>query len=172
MGSIPGAHTGDGRFDGETFLGVLLIFFLGGRGRGRGAPGCVLLRVFLQDERAPNSPVCVIYYMLNSGGFVATCLQTIAKGGSSILGRPGQTCAMFQASTVRRPVHTLTTTLSLFACYMSSSEPSSEAVVVFGCIEGPFLVSRTGCTRELHAPCIKGPFLVSKTGHVSERHAP
>ena len=182
-----------------------MIFFLGGRGRGRGAPGCVLLRGFSQDERAPNSPVCVIYYMLSSGSFAAACLQAIAKGGSSILGRPGQTCAMFQASTVRRPVHTLTTVegllssfrhglhgtvgmvflctcglccymlyvyYMLYACYMSSSEPSSEAVVVFGYIEGPFLVSRTGCTRELHAPCIKGPFLVSKTGHARERHVP
>jgi hypothetical protein len=83
MGSIPGARTGDGRFDGETFLGGLLIFFLGGRGRGRGAPGCVLLRGFSQDERAPNRPVCVIYYMLSSGGFAATCLQAIAKGGSN-----------------------------------------------------------------------------------------
>jgi hypothetical protein len=46
MGSIPGARTGDGRFHGYTFLGGLLIFFLGGRGRGRGAPGCVLLRSF------------------------------------------------------------------------------------------------------------------------------
>jgi hypothetical protein len=27
-----GQRTGDGRFDGETFLVVLLIFFLGGRG--------------------------------------------------------------------------------------------------------------------------------------------
>ena len=32
-------HTGDGRSDGETFLGGLLIFFLGDRGRGRGTPG-------------------------------------------------------------------------------------------------------------------------------------
>jgi hypothetical protein len=31
-----GHRTGDGRFDGEVFLGGLLIFFLGGRGRGRG----------------------------------------------------------------------------------------------------------------------------------------
>ncbi len=30
-----GQCTGDGRFDGETFLGGLLIFFLGERGRGR-----------------------------------------------------------------------------------------------------------------------------------------
>jgi hypothetical protein len=34
-----GQRTGDGRFDGETFLGGMLIFFLGGRGRGRGIPG-------------------------------------------------------------------------------------------------------------------------------------
>jgi hypothetical protein len=53
--------------------------------------------------------VCVIYYMLSRGGFVVACLQAIAKGGSSILGHPGQTSAMFQASTTRRPVHTLTT---------------------------------------------------------------
>ncbi len=64
---------------------------------------------FSQDERAPNSPVCVLYYMLISGGFAAACLQTIAKGGSSILGRPGQTRAMSRTSTTRRPVHTLTT---------------------------------------------------------------
>jgi len=38
MGSIPGSETGDGRSDGETFLGGLLIFFLGGRGMGRGTP--------------------------------------------------------------------------------------------------------------------------------------
>jgi hypothetical protein len=96
-----------------------------------------------QDGRTPNSPVYVIYYMLSSGGFAAACLQSIAKGGSSILGRPGQTRAMFQASTSRRPVHTLMTVeellpfvpprymsmlyvyYMLYACYMSSSEPSS-----------------------------------------------
>ena len=34
-----GQRTGDGRFDGEAFWGGLLIFFLGGRGTGRGTPG-------------------------------------------------------------------------------------------------------------------------------------
>ncbi len=72
---------------------------------------------FSQDERAPNSPVCVIYYMLNSGGFAAECLQSMSKGGSSILGRPGQTCVMFQASTTRRPVHTLTTVQGLLPSF-------------------------------------------------------
>jgi hypothetical protein len=61
-------------------------------------------------------------------------------------------------------------------CYMPViclvQTPPLEAVVVFGYIEGPFLVSRTGCARECHAPCIEGPFLVSRTGHARERHAP
>ena len=160
---------------------------------------------FSQDERAPNSPVSVLYYMLSSGGFAAACLQTIAKGVSSILGRPGQTRAMFQVSTTRRPVHTLTTVEGLLLlvpprtprssghdvythavyvviCYMSIicympviclvQSPPQEAVVVFGYIEGSFLVSRTGCACEYHAPCIEGPFLVNRTGHARERHAP
>ncbi len=139
------------------------MFFLGGRGRGRGAPGCVLLRSFCRT---------------------ATCLQVIVKGGSSILGRPGQTRAMFQASTTRRPVHTLTTVETvafvpsrtprssgydflctcglccytlyvyymLYACYMSSSEPSSGSSgsvwiyrrVIFG--KQKWLCARTPCT--------------------------
>jgi hypothetical protein len=69
---------------GRRFGQVVDLFSWGG-------PGCVLLRGFSQDERAPNRPVCVIDYMLSSGGFTATCLQAIAKGGSSILGRPGPT---------------------------------------------------------------------------------
>ncbi len=86
MGSIPGKHTGDGRFDGETSLGGLLIFFLGGWGRGRGDPGCVLLRGFSQDERDPNSPVCVIYYMLSSGSGLdrpSTCSHSDDIGGAA-----------------------------------------------------------------------------------------
>jgi hypothetical protein len=78
---------------------------------------CVFLRGFSQDERAPNRPVCVVYYMLSSGGFDSTCLQSIAKGGSLILGRHGQTRAMFQASTARRPVHTLTTAEGLLSWF-------------------------------------------------------
>ncbi len=153
---------------------------------------------FSQDEQLPNSPVRVIYYMLNSGGFVTACLQAITKGGSSILGHPAQTRVMSRPSTTRRPVHTLTTVEGLLPsfrhglhgaegmifyahvvyvviCYMSIicyttviclvQSPPQEAVTVFGCIEGPFLVSRTGCARERHAPCIEGSFLVNRTGH-------
>jgi hypothetical protein len=88
-------------------------FSLGGRGRGRGVPGRVLLRSFRRTAGAKPPLFCVIYYILSSGGFAAACLQAIVKGVSSILGRPGQTRAMFQASTTRRPVHTLTTVAGL-----------------------------------------------------------
>jgi hypothetical protein len=50
--------------------------------------------------------------------------------------------------------------------------PPEETVAVFGYIEGLFLVNRTGCVCERHAPCIEGSFLVNRTGHVHERHAP
>ncbi len=61
-------------------------------------------------------------------------------------------------------------------CYMTViclvQNPPQEAVVVFGYIEGSFLVSRTGCAREYHTPCIEGSFLVNRTGHAREHHAP
>jgi hypothetical protein len=85
------------------------MFFLGGRGRGRGDPGCVLLTSFRRTSGLQTALFCVLYYMLSSGGFTAACLQAITKGGSSILERPGQTRAMSRASTTGRPVHTLTT---------------------------------------------------------------
>ncbi len=83
--------------------------FLGGTGEGKRSSRVRVAEKFSQDERALNSPVCVLYYMLSSGGFAAAYLQAIAKGSSSILGRPGQTRAMSWDSTTRRPVHTLTT---------------------------------------------------------------
>ena len=43
-------YTGDGRFDGETFLGRLLILFLGGRGRGRGSVRSSTDESFSQDD--------------------------------------------------------------------------------------------------------------------------
>ncbi len=66
-------------------------------GEGKRSSRVCVAEKFSQDERAPNSPVCVLYYMLNSGGFAAACLQSIAKGGSSILGHPGQTRSMSRA---------------------------------------------------------------------------
>jgi hypothetical protein len=95
------------------------MFFLGGRGRVRGSPGCVLLRSFHRTN--------------------GLCYMSII-------------------------------------CYMSViylvQSPPQEEVTVFGCIEGSFLVSRTGCVRERHAQCIEGPFLVNRPDHARERHVP
>jgi hypothetical protein len=108
--SIPGAAHWRWRFDEETFSGRLWMFFLGGAGEGKRSSRARFAERFSQNGGLQTAPIlCFIYYMLSSGGFDAACLQVITKGVSSILGRPGQTCAMFQASTTRRPVHTLTT---------------------------------------------------------------
>ena len=42
-------YTGDGRFDGETFLGRLLIFFLGGAGEGNRSSRVRVVEKFSQD---------------------------------------------------------------------------------------------------------------------------
>ncbi len=89
---------------------------------------------FSQDERTPNSPVCVIYYMLSSGGFAPTCLQDIVKGGSSILGLPGQTRVISRASTTRRPVHTLTTVEGLWSSFRHGLHGSVD--MIFLCTYG------------------------------------
>ena len=97
-----GQRTGDGRFDGETFLGGLLIFFLGGRGGKRKRQGTVS-RVGRWTTLAFKQPHFVLYYILRSGSFAAACLQTITKG---VLDPryPGQRTCAVQASTTRRPV--------------------------------------------------------------------
>jgi hypothetical protein len=93
--------------------------------------------------------------MLSSGGFVVSCLESIATGGSSILGRPGQTFSGFDNPSTcshsddtggvvafvppRTPrisgydflytcglcCYMLYVYHMLYDCYMSSSEPSS-----------------------------------------------
>ena len=97
-----GQHTGDGKFDGETFLGRTWMFFWEGQWRGSGTPGRVLLRRFHRTTQVPNSPVYVIYYMLSSGGFAAVCLQSIAKGVLDPRLPWADTCTV-QVSTTRRP---------------------------------------------------------------------
>ena len=90
-------------------MGRFLIFFLGGAGEGKSSSRVRVAEKFSQDGGLQTALFfVVIYYMLRSGGFAAV-FRAIAKGGSSILGHPGQTRAMFQASTARRPVHALTT---------------------------------------------------------------
>ncbi len=59
-----GQRTGDGRFDGETFLGGLLIFFLGGRGGEEELQG-MTGETFSQDDASSKQPcLCYILYIV------------------------------------------------------------------------------------------------------------
>ncbi len=78
-----GRHIGDGKSDGETFLGRTWMFFLGGGGGGGGGKRkCqgMVSRVGRWTTCVFKQPHFVIYYMLRSGGFTAAYLQTIVKG--------------------------------------------------------------------------------------------
>jgi hypothetical protein len=78
-----GQRTGDGRFDGEVFLGGLLIFhifgwvvdFFGGAGEGKRNTRARLPRRFRRTTRVQNNPVYVIYYILCSGSFAAAFVR-------------------------------------------------------------------------------------------------
>ena len=202
--SIPGAAHWRWRFDEEAFSGRLWMFFLGGRGRGRGVPGRVLLRSFRRtagskqplcmfilyveqwrfrcsmssghrergffDPRTPWADACDVSGFNNS----STCSHSDDSGGAAA---PRSTRTPWSSGydVYAHAVYVVICYMSII-CYMPViclvQSPPQEAVVVFGYIEGPFLVSRTGCARERHSPCIERPFLVSRTGHARERHAP
>jgi hypothetical protein len=66
-------RTGDGRFDGEAFLGVLLIFLRGGGGEEE-LQGTTA-EAFSQDDASSKQPFYVIYYILRSGSFAAACAR-------------------------------------------------------------------------------------------------
>jgi hypothetical protein len=70
------------------------VFSWGGGGGEEEFQGAFFAEKFSQNGGFQTAPVCVIYYMLRSGDFAAV-FRAIAKGGSSIHGRPGQTRAMF-----------------------------------------------------------------------------
>jgi hypothetical protein len=80
-----------GKFDGKTFLGGLLIFFLGGRG-GKRKRQVTVSRVGRWTTCAFKQPHFVLYYILSSGSFAAACLQDITNGGPDPR-CPGQTGA-------------------------------------------------------------------------------
>ena len=104
MGSILGSAHGDGKLDGETFLGRTWMFFSWGGGGGEEeAPGQVLLSRFRRTTRAfKQSHFYVIYSILISGGFAAACFRPSRKVDPRC---PGQRTCAVQASTARRPLH-------------------------------------------------------------------
>ena len=83
-------------------MGRLLIFFLGGRGRGRGGVRASTAESFSQDDsRFQTAPFFyVLYYVLRSGGFRCSMLQDIAKS-SLDLDALGRHVALFG---LRQPV--------------------------------------------------------------------
>ena len=103
-----GQRTGDGDSMRRRSRVGCGCFFWGGGGRGRGVPGRVFAEKFSQNGGFQTVP-CVLYIIYCAVVVFAAVFRAIAKGGSSIHGRPGQTRAMFQTSTARRPVHALTT---------------------------------------------------------------
>jgi hypothetical protein len=87
-----GRYTGDGKFDGETFLGRLWMFFLGGT---RGGRETVRTRsagsVFAGRHVLSNNHIFFVYYYMDQWGFRFFILQTISNPGSRY---PGQTRTM------------------------------------------------------------------------------
>ena len=106
MESIPG-RTGDGKFDGETFLGGLWMFFSwGGEGGEEELQGTTVEAFSQDDTSSQQSCFYVIYYMLSSGGFAAHAFRP-SRRVSSILETLGIARALFK---LRQPVdlcHTL-----------------------------------------------------------------
>jgi hypothetical protein len=70
-----------GNLMGRRFWVGRGCFFLGGVGEGRRNSRARTAETFSQDDASSKQPwVYVIYYMLNSGGFTAACLQDITTG--------------------------------------------------------------------------------------------
>jgi hypothetical protein len=160
------------------------MLFLRGRGRRRGALGCVLLRS-LRRTSGLQTTLFVLYYMLTNGGFAAACLQVIVKGGSSILGLPGQTRVMSRDSTTRRPVHTLTTVEGLWSSFLQGLHGEVGMIfyahVVYNVICYMSIICYMPVICLVQSPpqetvvvfgYIEGQFFVSRTSCARDRYAP
>ncbi len=108
--------------------------FLGGAGEGRTSSRMCVAEKFSQHERAPNSPVCVIYYMWSSGGFTdnpSTCSHSDDTGGTTVFvpSRSPRSSGYDFLCTCGLCYYMLYVYYMLYACYMSSSEPSCANVI-------------------------------------------
>ena len=85
-----GQHTGDGKFDGETFLGRTWMFFLGGTGEGKRNSRARAVETFSQDDASSKQPcLCYILYV-EQWGFHCSMSSGHCEGGprsSIVLGR-------------------------------------------------------------------------------------
>jgi hypothetical protein len=108
--SIPGAAHWRWRFDEETFSGRLWMFFLGGAGEGKRSSRARFAEKFSQNGGLQTAPIlCYILYV-EQWRFRCFMSSGHRERGFFDPRTPwGQTRAMFQDSTTRRPVHSLTT---------------------------------------------------------------
>ena len=58
-----GQRTGDGKYDGETFLGRTWMFFLGGAGEGKWNSRTCAVETFSQDDASSKQPLAVCYIL-------------------------------------------------------------------------------------------------------------
>ncbi len=98
-----GRHTGDGKSDGETFLGRTWMFFLGGTGGEEKAPGHGQQGRSLDDTRFQTVPFYYILYIVQ-WKFRCSMRQEITNDGPDPR-CPGAWADRYavQASTTRRP---------------------------------------------------------------------
>jgi hypothetical protein len=83
-----------GKFDGETFLGWVVDFFLGGAGGEEKAPGHGQQGRSLDDARFQTAPFCFILFIAQ-WKFRYRMSQTITNGDPDPR-CPGQTGALFR----------------------------------------------------------------------------
>ncbi len=77
-----GRLTGDGKFDGETFLGRLWMFFSGWGGGDKRQHQVTFRRgqCSLDDTRCQTDPFFYVVYYIDQWGFRFFMLQTITNG--------------------------------------------------------------------------------------------
>jgi hypothetical protein len=102
-----GRHTGDGKSDGETFLGRTWMFFLEWAGGEKKTPGHGQQGRSLDDTRFQTVPFCYILYIAQ-WKFRCSMRQTIPNGDPDPR-CPGQTGAIFRLRQSVDLVHVLKT---------------------------------------------------------------
>jgi len=126
-----GQRTGDGRFDGEAFLGGLLIFS-GGEGKGEEELQDTTAEAFSQDDASSKQPCLYFILYIQQWKFRCSMRQTIANGGPDPR-CPGQTRVMFKLRQPVDPFHVLKTVKGLLYLVPPRTPRSSGYDVLCTC---------------------------------------
>ena len=119
--------------DGEAFLGRLWIFFLGGRGRGRGLTRASTTESLSQETSGFKQThfLCYILY-IEQWGFHNSMCQTIVNGPPILDALGNMHCSSWDSSTTL--FHTLKTVKSLLHLVPSRTPRSSGYGVLCTCV--------------------------------------